>query len=592
MSQIVESIEQAQVLQFPANAGMRNDSAAARGHIPHDGIDEDANESGPSGGDDGNIPPRVIQFCAGLDHSDTDNGKRLLAHFGDDLRVLKEAGAKTPSYVAWRGKYWDTDNGNLYAHAVAQKVGDRIGLEADFLTMTPREKQICEEAYSASDELSALEKSMPEWTDEQKAKARRLRVTVEAGEAVRAALQKRKIARRKFGVSSKNSARISSMLICAGPHCAVDPDDFNPDPFVFAVREHTLRLVRERDDECPDPDAVRMKAHVEAKEGHRREDMLTKFLDLTYQPEAGCPRWRAFLDECLPDASVRAFVQVFSGLGLLGVTVQKVVFHYGSGANGKSVFLETLMRVLGPLATGLPAESITGEGNRSAGGASPDLARLYGVRCLRVLELPADKPLHEDLVKKLTGGEKIPVRTLFKGYFEFAPFFTCHMSGNGYPRIDGTDNGIWRRMAVVHWPVEIPPERQRPFDEMIAYFAGEYSGILNWLIEGALKFCETGLPSPEGVIAATADYRSEMDPVSDFMRDCLEPAEGHHETARAVYDAYVSWSLANARRPIHETRFGRVMKTKLKRTDERVRRYLDCRLHDVPARPDVPRNPD
>ena len=554
---------------------------------------------GPSDTDKDEVDGEALAFCAGLDHSDTDNGKRLLKHFGDDLRVLKQAEAKAATYVAWTGTHWDHECGALGSHAIAQKVGGRIGLEADFLTSTPAEKKLIEEGEEAEFDLDELEKAEDDWSDADKRRARDLRQAIEAGDAARAELKKRKIARRKFAVSSKNKARIDSMLACAAPHCAVDPDTFNADPFVLATKKHTLRfvreIVREIDLDCPDPDVTRYITHYaakcEASAGHSRDDMLTRYVPLTYDKAAGCPRWLAFLEEFLPVPNVRAFVQTFSGLGLLGRTVQMVLFHYGGGANGKSVFLETLMRVLGPLAVGLPAESITGQGDRNAGGASPDLARLYGARALRVLELPADKPLHEDLIKKLTGGEKIPVRTLFKGYFEFTPIFSCHMSGNGYPRIDGTDNGIWRRMAVVHWPVTIEEARQKPFDDVLASFAPEYPGILNWLIEGALRFLVEGLHVPDEVKAATAEYRSEMDPMTDFVADCVERVEGGSETARVLYDAYVSWSLANARRAVSETKFAKVMKTRFTRTDERVRRYLDCRLHDVPTRPEASRNP-
>jgi putative DNA primase/helicase len=546
-----------------------------------DGEEDPAAEIGPSDTGAETVDPEVLATCAGYDHSDTDNGKRLLAHFGADLRVLKQGDSRTPAYVAWRGTVWDIDTGPLYAQAIAQRLGGRIGLEADVMTPTPMEKKAIEAGERAEDELAALEKSGGEVPRD---RARALMRVIEEGVGAGTALDKRKSARRKFAVSSKNRARIEAMLTCAAPHCAVDPDDFNPDPFVLGTKTHTLRFVREPDLECPDPDAVRWVTRIEAVEGHRREDMLTRVIPHAYDAAAACPRWRAFLDEFLPDPDVREFVQTFSGIGLLGRTVQKIVFHYGSGANGKSVFLETLMRVLGPLAVGLPAESITGQGDRASGGASPDLARLYGARALRVLELPADKPLHEDLIKKLTGGEKIPVRTLFKGYFEFTPIFTGHMSGNGKPRIDGTDNGIWRRMAVVHWPVTIPEERRRNIDDVLADFAPEYSGILNWLIEGALRFIESGLSDPPAVREATAEYRSEMDPISDFIADCVEEAPGHIETARTMYEAYVSWSEANARRAVSQTKFGLVLVQKFRREKSGGRRYLDCQLHDVPAR--------
>jgi putative DNA primase/helicase len=266
------------------------------------------------------------------------------------------------------------------------------------------------------------------------------------------------------------------------------------------------------------------------------------------------------------------------------------VFHYGTGANAKSVFLETLMRVLGPLAVGLPAESITGHGERAAGGASPDLARLYGARAVRILELPVNKPLHEDLVKKLTGGEKIPVRTLFKGYFEFTPVFTCHMSGNGYPRIDGTDNGIWRRMAVVHWPVSIPKERQLEFEDVLARFVPEYPGVLNWLTYGALRFIESGLPAPPSVADATQQYRDEMDPVGQFVRDCVAKDVGLNVKRSDAFAAYESWSFAASCDPLTRMRFRKAFINHGfgEKTIHGERLYANCRLHDVPARPATP----
>jgi putative DNA primase/helicase len=560
-------------------------------------------EAGPSDSAQDQVDPEVVARCARLDHSDTDNGRRLIEHFGADLVVLEQEGARNLDYLAWAGTHWDMIGGNDAALRVAQRIGGRIALEADYLARTAQEARAIEEGETAaaafSEMVAAQARSGETWSEDERKRARDLNGQVEAGKAARAALDKRKVARRKFAISSKNKARLEAMLACAAPHLTRKPDGFNADPFLFATKGHTVRLVRrrvrERDDECPDPDVdryvERVEVRVEAVEGHRRADYVTNLVPVAYDPSATCDKWQAFLAEFLPIEQVRRCVQVLTGLGLLGITVQKLPFHYGAGANGKSVFLETVVRVLGPLAVGLPAESITGNTERGAGQASADLARLYGKRFLRVLELPADKPLHEDLVKKLTGGERIPVRSLFKSYFEFAPVFIGHMSGNGYPRIDGTDNGIWRRMVVIHWPVQIPEDRQRDFEDVLADFVPEYPGILNWMIEGALIYLREGLDLPPEVRKATQDYRDEMDPIGEFCRDCVEAVDGASETARAMYEAYVSWCLANAKKPVFETRFGRVMKARFRRDDGRIRRYLDCRLHDVPARPDPARNP-
>jgi putative DNA primase/helicase len=181
----------------------------------------------------------------------------------------------------------------------------------------------------------------------------------------------------------------------------------------------------------------------------------------------------------------------------------------------------------------------------------------------------------------------VPVRTLFKGYFEFVPVFTVHMSGNGYPRIDGCDNGVWRRMAVVHWPIVIPVERRRQFEDVLADFAVEYGGILNWLIEGALRFIESGLPEPPAIVAATQEYRSEMDPVGQFVRDCVDRDVTSDTKRTDAFYAYESWAFSEGHNPLSRIRFRKAFQSHgfTEKIIHGMRLYANCKLHDVPARP-------
>ena len=546
----------------------------------------------------GGQPPRYpidldkVRECAGFDHSDTDNAKRFICHFGDDLIVLETEGVVNTDYFTWDGKVWDTAAGNDAAVRLAKRVGGLVALEADFLTSTPQERRDIEDAEQAETDLVALERTEPEWSDEQKLQAKRLRGAIDRGKDARAALDARKVSRRKFGISSKNMARINALKTLAACDLTEKPAAFDADPYKVATATHTLLFKRSLDRECPDPETKRFKAECVARPGHDRDDLITKMLPVSHDPAAKCPRFIAFMNRFLPKDAVRAFVQVAAGLGLLGVPVQRVIFHYGNGANGKSVFLETIVRVLGHLAASLPTEAIIGTGERQGGQASPELARLFNVRFVRVLELPADEPLKEAVVKKLTGGEAIPVRNLFKGYFDFQPVFIAHMSGNGYPKITGTDNGIWRRIAVVHWPVTLEEHEQRDFEEVVQELVAEAPGILNWLIEGAKRYLVEGLVTPPEVKAATKEYRDEMDKVGPFIDACVREAPGQHVRARSMYHAYESWALANGEKPVFETRFGREAKKRLAHGDVgNIRAYLECELHSVPDRPDAPRSP-
>lgn len=539
------------------------DSGAGKGDFP----DEPAR---PSLGD-------IVAGCAILDHSDTDNAKRLLSHFGTDLLVVTQSKAKSPFYAVWTGAHWDTDNGGPRALALAQHLGDLIMMEVEHLGPTPDEVEVmglAEGSFGADWHGLSPDDVGPKQA-----------ALLRAAHAAFKAWQKRRASRASFAVGSKNLAKMNAMLACAAPHIMRDPDDFNADRYSFATAGHTIRFGRKtvavpaQSDAQEDGEEIR--AIVEVRPGHARADLITQLVPVDYDPEADCPRWRAFLTRMLPDPEVRKLVQIAFSLGLVGVTVQKLFFHYGSGANGKSVAMEVICRLLGSASVTLPATSFIGESN-TGGSASPDIARLYGRRFLRVKELPVGEDLKENLVKEVTGGEAITARDLHQGYFDFDPLFTAHMSGNGYPRITGMDNGIWRRMCVVHWPVQLKPEEQRDFEEVLDDFRPEFAGILNWMVEGVRMFLEEGLEIPEAVARATQDYRDEMDPTAAFCAACVRAQPGARLTAKDFYHAYVNYTVDQGGKPISLTRFGLIMKRKFEREEGRTNHYLGVALVNVP----------
>lgn len=528
-----------------------------------------------------------IEACLDLDKSDTDNARRLITYFGDNLLIMAQGGVAGGDWLNWTGTHWDLDGGVAGVHLVAQRIGDMIAREADALTSTPAELRAIDAGAAAAAELKPLEDLGDQATAEQLARLAELKAAVLNGKAARGALSKRRKTRRDNAIGAKNAGKIKAMLELAAPRLRRAPELFNADPLLVVTRSHTLRFVREIDADCPDPDVVRHTAVVDAIVGHRREDLATALVPVAYDPNATCPKWRGNIERFQPDAEQRRTVQVYAGLGLLGLPVQKVMFHYGSGGNFKSVFLEVLARVLGDsFAVGLPVETISGFGERGAGQASPDIARLFGKRFVRVSELPAGQPLKQELIKRLTGGERIPVRNFYKGYFEFTPIGKPHMSGNDMPGFDGSDGGMRRRMLAVEWPVKLPLAEQRDFEEVVRELVAEAPGILNWLIDGALDYLRNGLFIAEKVAAFTQSYIDDNDPVGQFDRDHVEAADGEKVGANEMYQAYEAWALANGKRPISLTKFGRVMKKKRDRNDSGAKHfYVNVRLHDVPARP-------
>lgn len=555
------------------------------------------------------IDPDLIAQCARQPQNDTGNGQRLLAYFAGSLLNVREAESqRAAGWHQWSGTHWTFEAGVQAATLAAQKTAARIALEADYISATPSEAAAitaAEDALPARKRLKAETKGKAP-TDEQREELARLDDLVVAGKLAVEAIKSRQNKRRQFAISSGNDARIRAMLNQATPHRTISQNDLDRDPYAFNVGNGTVRFQCDEtvDEECPDPDVVRKVATWSARlDPHNPADLISKLAPVDYKPAATAPKFLASLERFQPSAAVRDWLQRYYGYGITGLHGEQcLVFHGGGGSNWKSTFTEIVFRVIGDYGAMLKFESLAGEGATTGNQASPDIARLPGARLVRASEPDRGVPLKEGLIKSITGGEPMLARHNFGNFFQFYPVFKLTLSGNHKPDIGGVDHGIWRRMRYVIWPVTIGDDERREFDEVIAELWQEREGILNWLVEGALKYLSEGLKPPPEIVDATQEYRDDMDPVGGFIDQCLErlkatDADAPFEPARAVYDAFVAWSEANAVRPWKEKSFAAAMSQKgiPKVRNNQGRRYIGVRLHDVPARarrhPDEPPHP-
>ena len=228
---------------------------------------------------------------------------------------------------------------------------------------------------------------------------------------------------------------------------------------------------------------------------HERDDLLTKCIPIVYDPHAQCPLWLNFLNEITAgNENLSAFLQRAMGYGLTGVIREHVLFVlYGTGRNGKSTFLNTIMAMLGAYAMKASAELLMA----SKYDRHPtEKADLHGRRLIAALETEQGRKLNEVLVKELTGGDPIRARRMREDFWEFWPTHKVFLATNHKPVITGTDHAIWERIRLIPFTVTIPRDRQ---DTMLAdKLKAELAGILAWAVQGCLTGAFGDSYSPTG----------------------------------------------------------------------------------------------
>jgi putative DNA primase/helicase len=266
-------------------------------------------------------------------------------------------------------------------------------------------------------------------------------------------------------------------------------------------------------------------------------DGITKATAVTPSIKAECPRWLLFLEETTGgDAALIRFLQQWCGYCLTGVTREHaLVFVYGPGGNGKTVFLNVLTAILSAYATTAAMDTFTA----SKSDKHPtDLAMLRGARLVTASETEEGRAWAESRIKQITGGDPISARFMRQDFFTFVPAFKLTIVGNHQPELRNVDEAARRRFNIV--PFTRKPDR--PDRELEEKLRAEWPGILAWMIEGCLDWQRHGLVRPGIVTAATADYFTEQDLFGQWLdEECDAEPENEYRWSTTT-DLFASWS--------------------------------------------------
>lgn len=324
---------------------------------------------------------------------------------------------------------------------------------------------------------------------------------------------------RAWAARSENSGRISAAVRLARNYLVVPGGHLDTQTHLLGFPNGVLDL----------------KARI--FRAHQPADLVSLTLGCPYDPEAKAPRFRRFVRELFPKKlALRRFLQRAFGYSLKGVQLEHLILvFFGQGRNGKGALIRAILNVFGDYAVTAPANLLVAT---KAERHPSELAVLAGRRLVIHGETNRGAEFDAAKMKNLTGGDAVSARGMHKEWFSFRPSHLLVMHTNQLLRVNDNSAGFWERVKVVPFN-QVFSSRTDPSLE--STLSSEASGIANWMLEGLWSYERVGLPIPNAVLRASAEYRFAEDDVGRFLGEKTLKCAGKSLSIADMYDAYLQW---------------------------------------------------
>ncbi|MBT3259607.1 MAG: DNA primase [Deltaproteobacteria bacterium] len=322
----------------------------------------------------------------------------------------------------------------------------------------------------------------------------------------------------------------------------------------------------------------------------RPSDYLTKASPTEWDSiNAPCPIWEKTLSEIFAgEPELVAYVARLFGYALTGVPKENILpILWGQGRNGKTTIVETISRILGPLAAPIQSEMLLDQGHsRSSAGPSPDIMALKGLRMAFASEADEGRKFSPSRIKWLSGSDTLVGRAPHdRRQTSFRPTHTLILLTNHKPHAPASDFAFWERIHLIPFNysfVDRAPQKDNEFradKDLSDKLEAEATGILAWMVRGCLQWQQMGLNPPDIIRDATDEYRRDEDLLADFIEDrCyIHPDAFVH--ASALYDDFKQWFENNvSKRPFSQKKFGNLLKDRFEKEKKGTVIYHGLRL--------------
>lgn len=292
--------------------------------------------------------------------------------------------------------------------------------------------------------------------------------------------------------------------------------------------------------------------------------LLSKCAGVEYVPDAEQDELRKFITEvCCGNQDLIRYLQKLCGLLLTTDTyLNEFYILYGPlSRNGKSTLIETIAAMLGSYSANAEPETLA-QKKKDSRQASPDLARLQGIRFLSVSEAPKSMLFDSALIKKLTGNDMLTARMLHENPVEFMPVFKMIMGSNYLPATNDPTLFSSDRVRIIPFNRHFSPDEQDKGLKTRLRSPGNLAALFNWAVEGLGLFRDEGLEPPPAVLESTESYRASSDKLALFFEEKCEEDVSFKSPVSKLYPAYEAWCHSSGYRAEGKQSFCQSLRTK------------------------------
>ncbi len=337
--------------------------------------------------------------------------------------------------------------------------------------------------------------------------------------------------KRKFKhiIYTESASGIRNLLFVARsePALTTNITDFDTDPWLFNCLNGTIDL------------------HTGELKPHNPDNLITQLAQVNYIPNETPPEggwlWERCLSQWHPnEPETLDYLQRLAGICLTGdISARCFPIFWGEGHNGKNIFIEALMGLMGDYAM-LAARSLLEACVREEHAC--EIAELVGKRLVFASEPKKGSKLKVALVKSITGDKELKGRFMHRNFFSFANTTKIIMATQHPPIIEEDTAAIWDRLHRLKWKATfIGASRDTHLGDKLQL---ERSHILTWAIKGCLKWQKDHQLKPTMAIKKeTEQYRNEQNPVNQFIEELFITGLGLSVPSILLERMWANWML-------------------------------------------------